>query len=163
MSTARELRRAFDAGFAAAIGSDEVAREDLLAISVGGHPHAIRLGEITGLVVDRPIVQMPSRIPALLGLASSRGAIVPVFDLAALLGLPRATSPRWIAIAARARVGFAFDAFAGHRRATVADIATSTTGPDESEVLRDGDRQRPIIHLASVIEQIEREAERGER
>lgn len=155
MSTADELRRAFDASFAAAIADRASSDEDVLSIAIAGRPYALRLSEIAGLFAGRTIVRVPSRHPEQLGLAGFRGAIVPVFDLAALLELPRASSPRWIVIAARSRVGLAFDALEGHRRIAPGDIAASNeqAGP---EVVRDGDRLIPIVRLASVLARIER-------
>lgn len=155
MSSANELRRAFDASFAAAIGDGASRGEDVLVIAIAGRPYALRPAEIAGLFVGRAIARVPSRHPELLGLAGFRGAIVPVFDLAALLELPRASSPRWIVMAARSRVGLAFDAFEGHRRIGPGDIAVSNeqAGP---EVVRDAERLIPIVRLASALARIER-------
>jgi chemotaxis signal transduction protein len=53
------------------------------------------------LLID-DILPVPWAPPALLGLFNSRGRIVPVVDLAALLGLPPSPEPRGVAQAAPA-------------------------------------------------------------
>jgi chemotaxis signal transduction protein len=155
VNSAHELRRAFDASFAV-LGDAGAAHVDLLAVTIAGHPHAIRLSEIAGMFVGRTIARTPTRRVELLGLAGFRGAIVPVFDLAMLLGLPRASSPRWIAIASQARVGLAFDAFDGHRRVAPSELATNKEHGGDTAVVMDGDRIRPIVQFASIIARLER-------
>lgn len=155
MSTVGELRRAFDASFAAAIDGEAIEHVDLLAISLSGHAHAIRISELASLFADHVITRTPARAPELLGLAGIRGAVVPVFDLAALLGLPGASSPRWIAVAARARIGFGFDAFDGHRRVSPTEIALSNEHGG-LEVMHDGDRLRPIVGIDALVARMER-------
>jgi len=107
---AARLRREFDGAFAAALPPAAGLTEDLLAIRLGGAPHAIRLRELTGLVVAHNIVQIPSRAPDLLGVASVRGGVVTVFSLERLLGFPasQVASP-WLAlVGTREPVGLAF-------------------------------------------------------
>lgn len=82
-----ELRRAFDQARAVPFSSGkEDQTEDLLAIRVSRDAYAIKVGEITGLATARQIVPIPSPIPELLGLASIRGGLVPVYNLHGLLG-----------------------------------------------------------------------------
>lgn len=112
MSRADELRDAFDRSFAAAPAVDQRAPHELLRIELGGEPYAIALAEIRSLHVDLAIVPVPARAPALLGVVAVRGAIVPVYDLRRLLGLPATKPPRWAVIAGDS--AFAFDHVAGH-------------------------------------------------
>jgi len=73
--------------------------EDLLAIRVSRDAYAIRVSEISGLATDRKIVAFPSPIPELLGVAGIRGALVPVYSLAMLLGYNAETErTRWLAL-----------------------------------------------------------------
>ena len=82
-----ELRSVFDHERAAPSSSrTEVQTESLLKIRVSGDAYAIRVSEISGLATDRKIVAFPSPISELLGLAGIRGALVPVYSLAGLLG-----------------------------------------------------------------------------
>lgn len=147
-----ELRDAFDSSFARMPEERAGASEKLLAIRIGGEPHALRLSEIAGVFVDRTITPVPSRSPALLGIAGVRGSVVPVFDLGALVGYAPAARARWIVIAARERVGFAFDAFDGHLATAAGAIMRAREGTAHvREVVRTGDQLRPIVLLESVI------------
>jgi purine-binding chemotaxis protein CheW len=113
LDRAASLRAAFDRGFAepAAVAG---RAEGFLAIRAGEHSRAVRLAEVAAIHADRRIVPLPSPSPSLLGLAGFRGAILPVYDLCALLGTSSPAPPRWLIVAAAAAVAFAFDAFDGH-------------------------------------------------
>src|SRR5207237_842497 len=113
-----ELRRAFDRSFAEAPRSDVTSLEDLLEITVGVTPYALRITEVAGLFVDRKITPLPTTVPELLGITGFRGSILPVYDLAGMLAYPvaTATKPRWLAIAAALPVGLAFEGFDSHQR-----------------------------------------------
>ncbi|NVB82446.1 MAG: chemotaxis protein CheW [Kofleriaceae bacterium] len=150
---AHELKGAFDSAFARAPEEESGATVRLLAIRIGGEAHALRLAEIAGVFVDRTITPVPSRSPALLGIAGVRGAVVPVFDLGALVGYEGAAPRvRWLVIAARERVGFAFDAFEGHLAVAATAIVRAREGSSHvREVARSGDQLRPIVLLESVI------------
>lgn len=150
---ADELRDAFDSGFARASEDAVATSERLLAVRIGGEAHALRVAEIAGVFVDRTITSVPSRHPALLGITGVRGAVVPVFDLAALVGRA-ATAPRlrWLVIAAHERVGFAFDAFEGQLAVAASSIVRAREGSSHvREVARVADQLRPIVLLESVI------------
>jgi chemotaxis signal transduction protein len=149
------LRSAFDRAFAAPVRADMTVKQDLLAIRVGVEPCAVRLSEVTGLFVDRRITRIPTNEAALLGIASFRGAIVPVYSLRALLGHAATQTPRWLVIAADAPVALAFDLFEGHLRVPVDAIlpqqAKAQMRGFAPEFVRDADLVRPILHLASII------------
>ncbi|MGE3547439.1 MAG: chemotaxis protein CheW, partial [Kofleriaceae bacterium] len=115
--TADELRRAFDRDFARAAGAP-TAGEDVLAIQCGGDPYAIRLAEVAGLHAHLTIEPVPSPVRELTGVAALRGALVPIYDLAALLGYP-ACNGRWSVVAGGRSMGFAFDRFESHARVPV--------------------------------------------
>jgi purine-binding chemotaxis protein CheW len=152
---AAELRLAFDRGFAQPIEIDGVVKAELLAIRVGDQACAIRLGEIAGLFVDKKITPIPGSAPALLGVAGFRGAVMPVFNLQILLARSTATRPRWLAIAAGASVGLAFDAFEGQMR--VSPDAIVRRPPDAQtpsytrEFVRMPARICPVIDLPSIL------------
>ena len=84
--TVADIRRAFDASFAAPVAETTAELVELLVIKIAGETHLIRLGEITGLVPAGKIVALPSRSPAVLGVIGVRGNLVPVLSLASLLG-----------------------------------------------------------------------------
>jgi chemotaxis signal transduction protein len=111
---AAELRDAFDRARAIPFASQAGEQmENLLAIRVCGDPYAIRISEISGLANDRKIVVLPSAVPELIGMAGIRGALIPVYSLAALLGYGAEAAPgRWLALCgAEEPVGLAFSHF----------------------------------------------------
>jgi chemotaxis signal transduction protein len=114
---AEELRREFDASFAAPPASRAGETIDLLSIRVGNELLAMRVSELAGLDAHRKIVPLPARDGALLGIAGIGGRLVPVYSLALLLGQESPEEPLWLAIVGEeAPVGLAFGAFEGHLR-----------------------------------------------
>ncbi len=110
-----ELRTAFDQTFtlpAIQPGEDSL---DFALIAAGEHCFALRMSELAGVAVNRKIVPVPGNLRGLLGLSTVEGQLVPVFDLAAALGLPTTrTNPRWLALYRGAElVGLAFEKFHG--------------------------------------------------
>jgi chemotaxis signal transduction protein len=161
--TAAALRRQFDESFARPAALITERFEDLLAIGVGTDPYALHLSEIAGLQVDLRIVPVPSPAAQLLGIVAVRGAMAPIYDLAALLSYPPAANPRWIVFARGPHaVGFAFERFESHLRvprASLAEGERKDLGVDVSGSLLRGTVRvaaalRPIIHMDSVVELI---------
>jgi len=102
---------------------------ELLAVRAGGRPYALRLSQTAGLHPDRPVTPLPSPLAALLGLAGFAGTVVPVFDLAVLLGHPVATRPRWLVLAAGTPpLAFAFHDLDGHVRVAAGAIVGEADG-----------------------------------
>ncbi len=161
LATAAELRQHFDQTFAEPrLGA--AVLQDVLAVQIAGHRYAILLAEIAGLFADRAITPLPTRRGEVLGLAGFRGVFVPVFDLAALLGHPPASAPRWLVVARGASVGLAFAHFERHLRvpqtAIVTRLETTHAGPIRQGV-RDHDELRPLIGIGALIESITPAAE----
>ncbi len=116
VNKAAELRNDFDSARALPFSTQAAERaEGLLAIRVCGDAYAIKASEISGLARDRRIIAFPSPILEALGMASIRGALVPVYSLAALLGYTADTEqPRWLVLCgAENPVAFAFNDFDG--------------------------------------------------
>ncbi|MCZ7646024.1 MAG: chemotaxis protein CheW [Planctomycetota bacterium] len=108
------LRRAFDAAFAAEPGLARAAGVKLLTLAVHGDRYAVRLEQAGGVARCGALTPLPSRAPALLGLAGLRGEALPVFSLALLLGYPSAEPARWLLLgAAPAQAGLALGDFEG--------------------------------------------------
>jgi chemotaxis signal transduction protein len=153
---ATELRREFDRGFAEALRPDDQHFEDLLAIQVGGDAHAVRLSEVAGVSAERKLTPLPSAQPALLGLVSFRAAILPVYDLGALLGYASRETGRWLFVAKHAPIAFAFSALESHERvpssAIVADTQRAAGRAREVASMSSG--LRGIVQLAALIETI---------
>ena len=141
MITAAELAAQFDGSFARA-QRDATPEVDVLVLELAAGRYVLRVSEVAGVFVDRAITRIPTTRRELVGVAGIRGAIVPVFDLAAVLGHPPATSPRWLVIAAGSAVGLAFERFGGHRRVPHAAIG---------DVVECDGSVLPVIDLASVL------------
>ncbi|MDB4962353.1 MAG: chemotaxis protein CheW [Myxococcales bacterium] len=157
---ASDLRDAFDGSFAVARDPAEEL-EDVLAIRVGDSPHAIRMGEIASLFADRAVTSLPSRRPDLIGLVGFRGAFVPVFDLARLLGhAPSGAALRWMVVVAGGAFALAFEGFEQHLRVSRAAIVpyagAGATPSHVREVVHTGGQLRPLIDITSLIETITR-------
>lgn len=153
---AAELRRDFDRNFALPPPEGLASQQHLLALRIDGQPFAIRLLEIAALMAGKKIVRVPGSNSALLGIVGSRGAIVPVYDLQSLIGHARSAAPRWLAVAAAAQIGLAFDTFEGQLRAAPDDIvpqrARSGTSAFTREILQmEEGAARPIFHLPSIL------------
>lgn len=153
----QELRQSFDRAF----GEELSARRDdalnLLSIRVGRDRHAVRLSDVAALEVRCAVTPVPSDQPELLGIAGVRGAVVAVFDLAALIGASSDDAP-WLLLAKRAPVAFAFGEFEGVWSARSEDLVRAQGGRDAGVVdvaLRDG-QPVPVIDLAALVEDLER-------
>jgi purine-binding chemotaxis protein CheW len=151
-----ELRRAFDASFARPPPDDSAVVTDLLAIEAGGRAYAVRLAALAGLIADRPVTRMPGAPPDLLGVVGLRGQLVPVYDLAVLVGGRGVATdaPRWLLLAAGSpALGFAVDRIDGHLRVTddaIAEPARTATRSDVGTIVRTAAGPRPLIDLAAA-------------
>jgi purine-binding chemotaxis protein CheW len=163
---AQMLRRDFDRSFAEA--PPEAPRlESMLAVRIAGDAHAIRLAEIGGLYVDRRIVPLPTPVPDLLGFASFRGQVAPVYDLAALLGYASRGAPRWLVlVAGRDTAALAFELFETQLMISPErDIVPTGVGNESANraCLRGAVQAeglvRPIVHLPSVVDEIRKRVE----
>lgn len=110
---AEAVRREFDAGFAAAPAPARDLVSIALLVRAGGGVHAVLRRELTAIHAGLRIVPMPSPAPELLGIAQVRNELIPVYDLALLLGLAPSPSPRWLALAGTPPIALAFEDFAG--------------------------------------------------
>lgn len=165
--TAESFRQEFDHSFARARLPAETAFDDLLAVTIGGQPHILRLAEIAAVHADQRIVPVPSTEPWLIGIVAFRNTLAPVYDLRLLLGFPEGPPPRWMVLArAPSPIALAFDRFDGHLRVPAGQV--STAGGDGTPrlhvrgVLQQQDLARPVIDLASVIEAIARKVRRDD-
>lgn len=152
-----EMRRAFDSAFAA----EPVAppeRVDLIALRTAGRPYAVRASDVASVVATGTVVPFPCDEPALLGLGAVRGAPVPVYDLAALLGDGAAKAPRWTILShGPERLGLAFDELEGYLRVPAADLAAApdpAAGQAATELVRAGSSLRPVVSVASLVRRV---------
>ena len=157
-SRADELARAFDGDFARPHGASAPDTEELLAIRIGAAPYALRRAALAGLHADKVVTPLPGDVPELLGIGGFRGALVPVYDLRAMLGGAGggAAAPRWLAIAAAAPVALAFDgfeAFVRVRRDEVVVHGGAALGHVRAAVQTPGG-VRPIVDVPSILDAI---------
>jgi chemotaxis signal transduction protein len=157
-----ELRTAFDQTYAIPPSTQNIGQiEDLLAIRLGGNPYALRAGEISALARMPKVVAVPSPSPELEGLAGVRGAVVPIYRLAALFGSDREKQLRWCAwCGSEELMGFAFGGFEGFVRASQSQIYAPEheylTYEHVKSVFRTDEIVRPIVNLPSIMQLMKR-------
>jgi purine-binding chemotaxis protein CheW len=148
--------------------------EPVIQLRAGGVPLAARLSETQGIVRCPPIVPMPSRVAELLGLAAIRGTVVPVFDLAALLGLSSgANRPSWLMLAGGGGglIGLAFEVFEGQQSpewlsgeppegSLAADREPSVTGGRAgAQLVRANGLIRQVVNIPALADAIRTRAQ----
>jgi len=153
---AAALRRAFDRSFAAPLDGETRDTVDLVAIRVGEDPYALRMSDIAELHMDVKTTPCPGPLAELLGIAGFRGALVPVYDLAALLGsVPSGRS--WTVMSRNRQVAFAFTGFEGQLRldpTTITRNASDDAAESRASILeiaRHNGRVWPIIEIPSLV------------
>lgn len=157
-SRAEELRRAFDLSFAEAPPTTIARSENMLSVRLGGTAYVLPVSEISGVFADVKITPVPSSLPELLGIAALRGSIVPVYDLRALLGYVVGTRPRWLAVAAAAPLGLAFDELQGQRRVpreTVVQGGAVAKLRHVAGIAQLEGVSRPIVSVPAVVNEIQ--------
>ena len=152
------LRGDFDQSFRSAAGLPVADLLSLVAIRLGGEPLVLRTDQISGIARRRRVVPVPSRLPQLLGITSLRGALLPVFSLAALLELPRRDEAgSWLAFAHReAPLAFAFDDFEGQIEVQPGCLyeAGGAVRRHLRQLAQIGSAVRGVVDMASIVEAI---------
>jgi chemotaxis signal transduction protein len=169
--TKQAMRHAFDRSFSQAPATHAARFENMLAVRIRGDAYVIPVAVIRALYADRRVVALPSPRAELLGVATFRGQVAPVYDLAAWLGYahraaPR-TVPRWFVLARwRDPVAFAFDGFEALLLVPPEHVVSAVDGekPDATRAhlrgaVRAGEALRPIVHLPSVLDDIQKRVE----
>lgn len=153
--TASLLRQEFDHGFALPqhVASDD---EDLIGVEVGGAPHALRLEDISGVLADLAIVSVPSSSPHLVGIVGVRGEVLSVFDLAALLGYPRAPRTRWMAVGKGGRTAFSFTRLIRHLRVPRTAIVKASIESNIEAIVTSAGDTWPVVSLDTITAALER-------
>jgi chemotaxis signal transduction protein len=153
---ADELRREFDAVFAAPALTRDVATEALVLLRADADTLvAVRAAELGGIHVCPPIQWLPGGTPAQLGVTGVRGTLTLVLSLCAALGRPPAAAPgRLLALASGDRsVGFAFAGLAGYHQIAQGSArrgAIPDTGPLD-EVVELDQTAYPIVSIAALL------------
>jgi purine-binding chemotaxis protein CheW len=155
---AAQLRRAFDATFAARPAAPEPEVE-LLAITVGGEPLAVRVGDLAAVHRLGRVQPLPGAPAELSGLVGIRGRVVPVYDLASLLGRSARNASRWLVLVGAPVAGLAFEALDRQERIAERNVVASASGERfvrHVATLESG--VRAILDLPAVWEEIRRRA-----
>lgn len=158
---AAEIRRAFDESFATPYPYDQVAVEPMLAIEVGAQHFAVRAREISAVTVAKSaVIAIPSSVPELMGITGIRGLVVPVFSLAALLGVESDDrQSRWLLLCGdkQAPLALGFSLLERQVAVPVSDIYPQDAGTAARfahGTARDGDRLLPIISISRIVAHI---------
>jgi chemotaxis signal transduction protein len=158
------LRHDFDSAFAA-LPAASLELVDLVAVGVAGDRHAIHVRDLAGLVPCRKIVSLPSRTPALLGVAGIRGAVVSVYSLDLLLGYSTTQAKAtWLALAGEGAdvIGLAFATVEGFLRVPHEAILErdrhASSLSHVTHVVQQNDVALPIIDIASMCGAIKQNA-----
>jgi chemotaxis signal transduction protein len=155
------LRSAFDRTFAEPPTLGRGVRLHLLAIRVGAHPFVVRLDHVSGIERSRRLVHLPGAVGALLGLTGVRGALVPVFSLARIVGEDApATEPWTILCAGRDPIGLAVSRIEGYREVSPGAIAARAV-PSRyvGEQVRLPEMETGLIDLKRVVDGVMRVGE----
>ena len=155
-----ELRAAFDAVFAEPPPAPAGQTDDFLTVEVGTDSYALRLTEMDGVHRAPQLTPLPGAPALLLGIAAVRGRVVPVFDLASLLGYGRgeAQPPAIVLCRSERSVGLALGAIGRHFRVPPTEV--QSRGSRDSgrahvhAFVRTGDAVRPVVDIGSVLEAI---------
>jgi purine-binding chemotaxis protein CheW len=165
--TAQAMRHAFDRSFSQAPVTEAARFESMLAVRIRGDAYVIPVAGIRALYADRRVVALPTPMAELLGVATFLGQVAPVYDLAALLGYERRAVPRWFVLARwRDPVAFAFEAFEALLPVAPEHVVSPVDGaePDAARphlrgAVHAGKALRPIVHLPSVLDDIQKRVE----
>ncbi|GAA4938210.1 chemotaxis protein CheW [Actinoplanes utahensis] len=151
------LREDFDRSFAEPARVSGGESIELLAVRAGGRPYALKLTQAAGVHPDRPVTALPTTVRPLLGVAGFAGIVVPVYDLAALLGHPIPDRPRWLLLTAGTPpLALAFHGLDRHLRVPVDCVIDSVIGdgclrgvvrlPDGDRAIVDVPATRALVH-----------------
>jgi chemotaxis signal transduction protein len=146
------LRADFGRSFAEPARTLDRESVELLAIGAGGRPYALRLSQTSAVHQDRPVTPLPTTLRALLGVAGFTGAVVPVYDLAALLGHPITQRPRWLVLTAGTPpLALAFHELDHHLRVPVTDVVDGAGSQGYLRgMVRLPDGNRPVIDVPAT-------------
>ena len=128
----------------------------VLMLAAGGQRFALPLAAVREVIDAARLAPVPLTPPALAGVIDLRGRIVPVLDIAILVGLTAAPLNAQIVLAAvdghDAEVGFRVDDVAGLAVSQRSRPPQPDTPPFVSAVLDTSDGGVPLLDLAALVE-----------
>ena len=158
-----DARREFDSSFTVPAVISRKHVHLVVRIRVSDRIFAVKRDELTGISKLKQVLPIPSSASALLGITTVRGTLVPVFDLAAMLGL---TSSReqaaWTLLINRATpVGLAFDDFEGQSEVfsgNFFDGDPPQAGSYFHQIAETDAGKLPVLDIAGLLESIRKNA-----
>lgn len=157
-----ELRRVFDLTFQQPYPLKTNDVEPMIAFRTAGVALAVKVQHITGVIKREVILPVPSIVPELLGVAVARGALVPVFNLAALLELPPSGEPQWFLLVNRETpIALAIDELEGRvevERAHCYVDETSSHRKHVHQLAKVGPMVRAVIDVPGLMQAIRQSA-----
>ena len=149
------LRQAFDRVFAEPAVTEAHAPEELIVVRLGGRQLALRLTALAGIERVERVVPLPGGPAGLVGLAGLRGRLVPVFDLAATLGLPAAPPTGWVAVVGQQEpVGLAFEGLVGVEaveKEAIVPAEAHAAGALVPEAVRLGSEMVGVLSIEAIM------------
>lgn len=111
-----QLRRDFDLSFSRPASREEQLFVPVLRIALGDRELALRAEGLRGIRYGRRIIPVRGGLPELLGLGGLQGEVIPVYDLAQLLGYGRGSRrwAWWCLPRAEEPLAFAFERLVGY-------------------------------------------------
>jgi len=165
MTEALQLRAEFDQSFTLAPAEPATDEREFVIVKAGGTSFALPVTGLSGIERQKVIVPVPSKLPALLGLAGVRNGIVPVFSLAKVLGivdsglreeeliaLIKVTDTDGSNISAEQLVGLAFDEVVQFARVSGLQIFAGSSSQDTT--LEYEEQLHTIVDLPTLIAQL---------
>lgn len=156
-----QLRGEFDAIFAAPPPALKDERVSLITLRVGSQALAVRTLHTTGIARRTRILPIPTRVPGLLGILALRGALIPAYDLGALLGFPATANPgSWLLLAnPEAPIALIFSEFERQleiERSCLHESESSGSHNHLRMMARLDGTQRAVIDIPGIVEEIQR-------
>jgi chemotaxis signal transduction protein len=155
-----ELKTAFDGAFALPAQPPAVDAPRVLLLTVGDTPCVVAVEECAGVVPAGAIVRLPSTTSAFRGLTTVRGAVLPVYDLATLLGLePHPVARPWLLLAAGLHpVAFLAGSVDGYASVpasvSASGVVTAATTSHALNVLTIEGTARRLVALGRIVKSI---------
>ncbi|HEY9244206.1 MAG TPA: chemotaxis protein CheW [Streptosporangiaceae bacterium] len=125
---------------------------------VAGEAYAIPAGHVVEVAPPAELTRVPGTPPELAGVRNMRGTILPVIDLAALLGIARSTPPGRVLVAETGehRAGFEIDDVDAVR--VLAEPDAETESPLLTGARLDGGQLIGFLDIPRVFAELHRSA-----
>lgn len=127
---------------------------EVLLLPVEQELYAVPLESLREVIAQPRITHLPAAPSVVLGLVNVRGEILPLFDLAALLGTGRTSTPLFAAVVELAKGRAAVAASAVPVSDSLGDRAGETAQPGTQGAHRQGDRLATLLDLETALARV---------